>query len=159
MQAAGRVAYELSVGDFCCLAEPPTVREGRNRERERDNRREGPRRFHERTRPAVMVVHQKLGDNTYRLKNVTTGEVQQVTQHGRNVVKLDFPVLPLEPGQRKVLEIFDNQSGEWKRREIRRFAIDGRVNAQPMVREGDGYVEDGPASWVDLSEVHYRWVA
>ena len=70
----------------------------------------------------------------------------------------DFPVIPLEDGQRRVLETFDNTQDEWVRREIRRFAADGRVNLQTMVPAGDGYIEEGTAEWVDLSELHYRWV-
>ena len=108
-----------------------------------------------------MVV-QKLGANTYRLSDALTQKVEEHTQHGRNLVKLDFPVLPIDPGQRRVLEIYDTTSGEWERFEIRRFAGDGRVNVQRMVEQRDGDVvtraEEDYCRWVDLSELHYRWV-
>ena len=83
-------------------------------------------------------------------------------QNGRNLIKLDLPTLTVDPGQRRVLEVYNNATGAWERHEIRRFATDGRVNLQRMVEQRDGdvvtWVEEDFRRWVDLSELHYRWV-
>ena len=88
---SGHVAYELAVDDFCALVQPQTDAQ----------KRVGPKKYFERTRPTLYRVVQVVGQNTYRLAHAHTGVQLPDTQHGRNLVKLDFPTLPVEPGQRR----------------------------------------------------------
>ena len=82
------------------------------------------------------------------------------------MVKIDMPELELEPGQKRVVEVYDNTEGDWKHHRIDRFGIDGQVMLMPQkqkessTEEGEGrWVDNPPAVWTDLSEEHYRWVA
>ena len=154
LDTSGHVAYELAVGDLCALAEPQTD----------EQKRVGPRKFFSRTRPATYRIAEKMGPNTFRLADANSGKVMSVFQHGRNLVKLDLQELPVEPGQKRVIEVFDNTTAAWERYLIMRFSSSGQVCLQHRVRQkerGDeaSWVDDGDARWVDLSELHYRWVA
>ena len=154
MQTVGHVAYEPSVGDLCALAEPQTD----------EKEKLGPRKFFSRTRPETYRVAEKLGANTYRLADADTGAVMPVTQHGRNLVKLDLPLLPIEPGQKRVIEVYDNTTARWERHVITRFSTSGQVCLQHRIKQREGrgpetWVDEGLPRWVDLSEIHYRWVA
>ena len=153
METGGHISYELEVGDHCAMRLPDT----------HETKRYGPRKFFERTRPEVWVVAEKPGPNTYRLRNIHSGHVDRSTHHGRNLVKLEFVDVPVEPGQKRVMEIYNSQSGEWERHVIERFATDGRLSLQKQVPKSDGMGiewgnEDKPF-WADPSELQYRWVA
>ena len=154
MDTSGHVAYELSVGDLCALAEAQTD----------EQKRVGPRKFFSRTRPATYRILEKLGPNTFRLADSDTGKVLSTTQHGRNLVKLDLQDIPVEPGQKRVIEVFDNTTATWERHVITRFSAAGQVCLQHrrLQRERGrepSWVDEGRPKWVDLSELHYRWVA
>ena len=147
------MAYELAVDDFCALVQRQTDA----------LKRVGPKKYFERTRPTLYRAVQVVGQNTYRLAHAHTGVQLPDAQHGRNLVKLDFPTLPVEPGQRRTLEIYDNVRDQWVRHVIERFATDGRLQVQRQTRQrddgADRWVPEGQAEWIDPSEKQYRWVA
>ena len=154
MDTSGHVAYELAVGDLCALAEAQTD----------EQKRVGPRKFFNRTRPATYRIVEKIGPNTFLLADSDTGKVMTTTQHGRNLVKLDLQDIPVEPGQKRVIEVFDNTTALWERYLITRFSASGQVCLQHRVMQRDRgsesvWVDEGDLKWVDLSELHYRWVA
>ena len=157
METGGHVSYELEVGDHCAMVLPSTD----------EKKRIGPKKFYDRTRPEVCVVDQKIGQNTYRLRNIHTGRVDPGTHHGRNLVKLDLGEIPVEPGQRRVMDIYENTSGSWGRHVIERFATDGRLCVRRQIPQSVGQAiewavprgPEGYSRWIDPSEVQYRWVA
>ena len=127
----------------------------------------GPSRFWPKTKDTLYRVSAKVDTITFRLREANDSRKENpFTQHASTMVKIDMPELELESGQKRVVEIYDNTEGDWKRRRIDRFGIDGQVMLMPQkqkestTEEGEGRLMDNPpAVWIDLSEEHYRWVA
>ena len=63
-----------------------------------------------------------------------------------------------------MIEVYDNTTAMWERHVITRFSTSGQVCLQHRVRQREGrgpetWVDEGSPKWVDLSEIHYRWIA
>ena len=137
---AGRLSQELQVGDPVLARREPTVK------------REGPTRSY----PGIFVVKKKISPTTLVVEDlVDKSFVPSFTQplHAERLIKLDMPVLDLQPNQPRRLEMREKVTDEWSEYVIDRFGADGRVR----VSVPDGRAQD--SKWVDLTKCEYRWLA
>ena len=67
-------------------------------------------------------------------------------------MKLDLPEweLSLESGSPRTLEIFDEDTAEWRSGTVDRWAMDGRTLVS--------FTDAGVSQWLDLTKCRYRWV-
>ena len=149
MSVEGSAERELQVGDSVKVRLPP------------DQKREGPLKFMPRCRPGLFVITKRFGPNAFQIancRNLTRPE--QHVYSADNLVKMEPPELDLEPGQNRVLEIYDNKRGEWTRHRIDRFASDGAILLSPMIPRmvaGTAVWDDfGVPFWTELDDCHYR---
>ena len=149
----GRISAELEVGDLVKLKQPPT------------RPRTGPYRFEPRCRDRLFRIKTKIGPETFKIADAReTTKVYPFLENGANLVKIDMPELYFQPGQRRVLEIYDNTKGEWIRHRIEKFAVDGTALLMPRERKQNRtthqweWIDNQPPQWQDLSLKQYRWV-
>ena len=124
-----------------------------------EKRRKGEDRFGHRTDGEIYKVQAVVGENTYALGKLTTGEPPVSNPAFANrypaerLIRLDMPELELEfpEGQPQRVEIYDEATAQWDAASTERWAVDGRVSLR-----FDNSEEE--CVWVDLTKCRYRWL-
>ena len=148
-RSAGSLSAELHVGDLVMVKLPPTVS------------RKGPNRFQPRVRDQIWRIKKKFGPHTFELVDSADPAITAEYRYSaENLIKVELPEIPLDPGQRRTVEVYDNTTARWRRFRIERFGIDSRVFLTPLRQPLDGGVHEdaGPGRWVDLTQELYRWI-
>jgi len=138
----GYLSKELEVGDIVLVRREATAG------------RKGPLRFQSRTYPQLYRVRKKSDKLTFKVESVVSSSAPvPFTQplHALRLVKIDLPLVELEPRQLRHVEVYERDTDTWRLMRVDRFAVDGRVWLVPVGR-------GGRAAWVDLSRERYRWV-
>jgi hypothetical protein len=102
-----------------------------------------------------------VSPGTFRLEDALDPQIKNdFLQSADNLIKIELPELDLDPNQRRVIEIFSDTSGDWKRYRIERYAVDGRCLLRGMHRSaiGDDFEDEPETFWHDLATELYRWV-
>jgi len=100
----GALSAELQIGDLVMLKLTATAP------------RTGPNRFEPRCRERLSRVWQKVSAGTFRLEDALDPQIKNdYPQSADNLIKIELPELDLDPNQRRVIEIFCDTSGDWKR--------------------------------------------
>ena len=72
-------------------------------------------------------ARKKNSRGTFRLEDALDPQIKNdYLQSADNLSKIELPELDLDPNQRRVIEIFSDTSGDWKRYRIERYVVDGR---------------------------------
>jgi hypothetical protein len=138
----GYLSKELEVGDIVLVRREATAG------------RKGPLRFQSRTYPQLYRIRKKSDKLTFKVESVVSSSAPvPFTQplHASRLVKIDLPLVDLEPRQLRHVEVYERDADAWRLMRVDRFAVDGRVWLVPVGR-------GGRAAWVDLSRERYRWV-
>ena len=141
----GRRSAVLEVGDAVLV------------KREASEKRAGPTRFQPRVYPGVYKISVKISEGAFRVQDLADPEAKvSFTQpvNADRLIRLDLPELSLDARQPRCVEIKRESEDEWERFKIARFCVDGRVFL--VKEEGEGAIRGG--TWVDLSQVMYRYV-
>ena len=99
----------------------------------------------------------KISEGAFRVQDLADPEAKvSFTQpvNADRLIRLDLPELSLDARQPRCVEIKRESEDEWERFKIARFCVDGRVFL--VKEEGEGAIRGG--TWVDLSQVMYRYV-
>ena len=117
----------------------------------------GSSRFKWTTDGKIYKICGVLGENTYKLESLT-GMDEPVSEFVQNrfsadrLVKLDMPELEsTQEGSPRILEIYDEEVGDWVRGRVEKLAVDGRT----MIRFDSS---SKLAQWIDLTRCRYRWL-
>ena len=140
----GRLSSEIGVGDAVLVRREATVE------------RKGPTRFQERVYEGIFRVVRRASPGAFWVEDLvdkTKSVPFRQPVHAERLVKLDMPELELRADQPRKLEVREAPTQPWNRYVIDRFGVDGRVRLR---YEGGGKQTN---TWVDLTQVEYRWLA